>query len=144
MEQFSTNGYSERIKKIWQEQLNELQFRLVNETFYEGELTMSDIEEIEAHLPENDYQQYLKIFFTLKGGGKEKMAPELNKIYGKTKNNFDLPPVLRKNFGIELDGDKNCFVFCFYINKSHFSFEILKELAQEELKKIQEKLKQIQ
>jgi hypothetical protein len=131
MENFSPNGFSPNGKKPKIKSIDEALTKSL-EYFVEGNLNIENIEEISI---ENE----TRIYFSFNGGGKE-IFKKVNNIYQEIKSDPEIPEILRENFGIELDGDKKCFVASFRINENNPDFETLKEKARQELEKTKEKL----
>lgn len=131
MEKFSLNGSSSNGKETKIRNIDEALAKSL-ENFVEGDLNIENIEEISI---ENE----TKIYFSFNGGGKE-IFKKVNDIYQEIKNDPNIPEILKETFGIELDGDRECFVAGFHIDQNNPDFEILKEKARQELEKTKEKL----
>jgi len=132
MEKLSPNGFSPNGKTPKNKKGIERALRESFKDFVEGNLNIGNIEEISS---ENE----IKIFFSFKGGG-ERIFEKINSIYQEITSDPNIPEILKNNFGIELDGNRKCFIVSFLIDKNHPDFKTLKEKAKQILEEIKERL----
>jgi len=134
MEKFSPNGFSLNGKALKAEKLENIEklLKKLPKDYIIGNLNIGNIEEIPTG-------SEIKICFSFKGGWHQTLK-DINNIYQKIKSNNKISEILRENFGIELDGDRKCFVVGFRIDKNLPNFETLKEEARQILEEIKEKL----
>lgn len=127
-EKFSTNGDRRKKGREVEEILGS-----TLESFYKGDLTL--VEDInEKELPNNQ----LSLSFSFKGGGKN-ILDKIKGIYNQVISKEDIKD-LGYDFGIFLDGDKNCFVVNFNIDKNNPNYQSLKQIAERILSEIKKEL----